>query len=82
MLKLGFAILAIIAGFSRAGVAQVLAPEQLAACKPDFDKYCGSKSPSNERVIGCFMGPVSDACKKAMDDTDKKRREDAVGTKN
>jgi hypothetical protein len=79
MLKSGVAILAIIFGFSDA-VAQTLTPAELAACKPDFDKYCGSKSPANERVIGCFMGPVSDVCKKAMDD--KKRREEAVGTKN
>jgi hypothetical protein len=82
MLKSGVAILAIIFGLSDAVVAQVLTPEELAACKPDYDKYCGSKSPSSERVLGCFMGPVSDACKKAMDDTDRKRRGEAVGTKN
>jgi hypothetical protein len=82
MLKSGFAILAIIAGFSDAVVAQTLTPEQLAACKPDFDKYCSSKSPANERVLGCFIGPVSEDCKRAMDDSEKKRREEAVGTKN
>jgi hypothetical protein len=82
MLKSGAAILAIMLGLSDAAVAQTLTPELLAACKPDFDKYCGSKSPANERVLGCFMGPVSEACKKVMDDSDKKRREEAVGTKN
>jgi|tagenome__1003787_1003787.scaffolds.fasta_scaffold18482898_2 hypothetical protein len=82
MLKSGLVILSVVVGISDAVIAQVLTPEQLAACKPDFEKYCGSKSPSTERVIGCFMGPISDACKKAMDDSGKKRREESVGPKN
>jgi len=56
--------------------------EQLAACKPDFDKYCAGQMPA-ARIIGCIINePISDSCKKAMDDFEKKRREGISETKN
>jgi hypothetical protein len=59
--------------------AQILTPEELAACKPDFEKYCGGKVPDSGRVVGCLVtGPWSDACKKAQDDFEKRRK---AGTK-
>jgi hypothetical protein len=75
MLKFRSAIIVITLGLSSAGAAQTLTAEQLAACKPDFDKYCGGRVPDgNNRVIGCFMtGPPSDACKRAMNDSEQKR---------
>jgi hypothetical protein len=85
VLKFCLTIFSFIAAFSGAASAQILTQEQLAACKPDFEKYCGGKIPdANTRVIGCFAAPDmwSDACKKAMEDSERKRREERAGTKN
>ena len=77
MLKSIRIIVAFSVMFSGAAAAQaILTPEQIAACKPDFDKYCGGRIPGKERVIGCFQsGPPSDACKKAMEASDKERKQ-------
>jgi hypothetical protein len=83
MSKLGFAIFAFAVGSSGAVAAQLLTPDQLAACQPDFDKYCGGRAPGSEPVVGCIVtGPWSDACKKVMDEFDEKRREGKAGAKN
>jgi len=82
MPKLVPIVIALIVVLSGGASADLLTFEQLAACNPDFDKYCAGQMPS-ARIIGCFVnGPISDSCKKAMDDFDKKRREGTLGTKN
>jgi hypothetical protein len=77
--------IALIIGLSSGASADRLTLEQfeqLAACKPDFDTYCAGQMPTI-RIIGCFInGPISDPCRKAMDDFEKKRREGAPETKN
>jgi hypothetical protein len=78
------ALIVVLAGGASADLLTLEQFEQIAACKPDFDKYCGGQTPSARIVgIGCFMnGPVSESCKKALDDFDKKRPEGTPGTKN
>jgi hypothetical protein len=85
MLKLSLAIFSFTVAFSGAASAQILTAEQIAACKPDFDKYCGGIVPDGTtRVIGCFAAPNSwsNACKKAMEDFERKRQGERAGTKN
>ena len=51
MPKLGFAVAAIVLGFSSAAFAQVLTAEDQAACKADFEKYCKGTVPGGGRII-------------------------------
>jgi hypothetical protein len=83
MPKLVSIAIALIIGLSSGASADPLTLEQfeqLAACKPDFDTYCAGQMPTLR--IGCFInGPISDPCRKAMDDFEKKRREVTPETK-
>jgi hypothetical protein len=83
MLKLSSAIVVLTVA-SVGASAQILTPEQLAACKPDFDKYCGGKVSASGRVVGCFAGPdsFSEACKKAMEHSGKAGEQEKPATKN
>ena len=75
MSKSGFAVAAIVLGFSSAGfssaaLAQTLTAEEQAACKADFQKYCKGTVPGGGRIIACLnkqYAELADACKKVLD---------------
>jgi hypothetical protein len=72
MLKLSLA--ALVALLTGPVAAQILSPEQLAICKPDFDKYCGGQVSTPGRVVGCFANPdsFSEACRRAMEEATRR----------
>jgi hypothetical protein len=55
-------------------------PRQLAGCRLGFDKSFGGRVLPAERCLN--KRPIGDACKKALDNLDNKRREGTLGTKN
>jgi hypothetical protein len=70
MPKLGFAVAAIVLGFSSAAFAQALTAEDQAACKADFEKYCKGTVPGGGRIIACLnkqYAELAAPCKKVLD---------------
>ena len=75
MPKPGFAVAAIVLGFSSTGfstaaLAQTLTAEEQAACKADFQKYCKGTVPGGGRIIACLnkqYAELADACKKVVE---------------
>ena len=70
MLRPGFAVLALLFGFSTAALAQELTAEQRSACKADYEKYCSGTMPGGGRIIACLdkqYGQLAAACKKVLD---------------
>jgi len=52
--RLCFVVLASVAGFSAAALAQALSAEQRAACQADYNKYCKGTMPGGGRIIACL----------------------------
>jgi len=70
MPKPGFAVAAILLGFSSAAFAQALTAEDQAACKADFEKYCKGTVPGGGRIIACLnkqYAELAAPCKKVLD---------------
>jgi hypothetical protein len=70
MLKLGFAVAAIVSGCSTIALAQTLTAEEQAACKADFQKYCKGTVPGGGRIVACLnkqYAELADACRKVLD---------------
>jgi Cysteine rich repeat len=64
-----FVGLTLVVGYS-ASFAQDFTPEQRAACKGDYDKFCKGTLPGGGRVLACLNkqhDQLSDACKKVVD---------------
>jgi hypothetical protein len=58
-----------------ASLAQDFTPEQRAACKGDYDKFCKGTFPGGGRVLACLnkqYGQLTDACKKVVTEASKK----------
>jgi Cysteine rich repeat len=56
--------------FVGAAQAQDFTPEQRAACKADYDKFCRGTMPGGGRVLACLNkqhDSLSSACKKVVD---------------
>ena len=71
MSKLGFAVLALVAGFSTTALAQELTAAQRDACKADYQKYCSGTIPGGGRIIACLnkqRDRLAEACKKVLDE--------------
>jgi hypothetical protein len=55
---------------SAPALAQDFAPEQRAACKGDYEKFCRGTRPGGGRVLACLSkqyGGLSETCKKVVD---------------
>ena len=71
MPKPGFAVAAIVLGFSSTGfstaaLAQTLTAEEQAACKADFQKYCKGTVPGGGRIIACLNKQYAEGIHKTM----------------
>jgi hypothetical protein len=56
-------------------MAQDFTPEQRAACKGDYNKFCKGTLPGGGRILACLRkhdGALSAACKKVVADAQKK----------
>lgn len=68
MSKQGFAVLALVIGFSGSAVAQTLSAAQRTACKADYEKYCQGTTPGGGRIIACLdKQQLSESCRKVID---------------
>jgi len=68
-------LIAIALLISVPAIAQNMTEEQRAACKPDYDKFCGGTIPGGGRIIACLAkqtDKLSDACKKVVADAQTK----------
>ena len=55
---------------SAPALAQDFTPEQRAACKGDYEKFCRGTRPGGGRVLACLSkqyGGLSETCKKVVD---------------
>jgi hypothetical protein len=57
-------------GWFTPALAQDFTPEQRAACKGDYNKFCKGTMPGGGRVLACLSrqyGGLSATCKKVVD---------------
>jgi hypothetical protein len=69
------ALIAIILFIATPAIAQDMTPEQRAACKGDYDKFCKGTIPAGGRIIACLSkhnDKLKDACKRVVAAAQKK----------
>ncbi len=70
MSRFTIAVVACVAGFSTAALAQNQRGAMREACKADFEKYCPGVQPGGGRIVECLNKQhdlLSEACKTALD---------------
>ena len=70
MLRFAVVVVASVAGFSTAAVAQSQRGAMREACKADVEKYCSDVQRGGGRIAECLdkqHDALSEACQKALD---------------